>query len=309
MRKITIIGSGNVGSTAAFLIAGFGLADVVLLDIIEGVPQGKALDMSQAVPLMEAETSILGTNDYADIADSDVVVVTAGLPRRPGMSRLDLLEKNGAIITQVVEKVNEFAPNAIMLIVTNPLDVMVYLAYRKSGRPKERVIGMGGLLDSARWRYFLSVAANVPVTKVGGIVIGAHGNTMVPLASQATISGRPATELIKATDMESIVEKTKHGGAEIVGLLKTGSAFYAPGTAIFTMVKAIINDEKRLISTCCLPGGEYGQSGLFLNLPAVIGAGGLEKIVELDISASEKKALELSAAGIKKANAEFIHQT
>ncbi len=306
MRKITIIGSGNVGATAAFLIAGSGLADVVLLDIIEGVPQGKALDMSQAVPLMEAETSILGTNNYADITDSDVVVVTAGLPRRPGMSRLDLLGGNGAIITQVVEKVSEFAPNAVLIIVTNPLDVMSFLAYRKGGRPKQQVIGMGGLLDSARWRYFLSIAANVPTTKVGGLVIGAHGNTMVPLASLATISGRPATEFISPSDMKSVVEKTKHGGAEIVGLLKTGSAFYAPGTAIFTMIKAIINDEKRIISTCCLPDGEYGQSGLFLNLPAVIGAGGLEKIIELDISAAEKEALNLSAAGIREANKELI---
>lgn len=305
MQKITIIGSGNVGATAAFLIAGFGLADVVLLDIIEGIPQGKALDMSQAAPLMGADGKLKGTNNYEDITDSNIVVVTAGLPRRPGMSRLDLLEKNGAIITQVVEKVTRFAPRAIMLIVTNPLDVMSYLAYRKSGWPKHRVIGMGGLLDSARFSYFLSSAANIPVTSANGIVIGAHGNTMVPLTSQATISGRPADKFISHEEMQTIVEKTKHGGAEIVSLLKTGSAFYAPATAIFTMVKAVINNEKRTISTCCLAEGEYEQSGLFLNLPAVIGAGGLEKIVELDISASEMKALKLSAEGIKKANEEL----
>lgn len=301
MEKISIIGSGNVGATAAMLIAGNALADVVLLDIVGGVPQGKALDISQAMSLFDSKAMVGGTDDYADLTGSSVVVVAAGLPRQPGMSRLDLLKKNAAIVESVIGQAVKSAPAAILLMVTNPLDIMTYLAYKKSGLPKERVMGMGGLLDSARMRFFLAQMGNVPVTEVDAMVIGAHGDEMVPLVSQAKISGRLAAECLSPEELQAAVEGTKLVGAAIVELLKTGSAFYAPGAAIYQMVKAILNDEKRLTSTCCLAAGKYGLDGIFINLPAIIGAGGVEEIVELEISDEERAALERSAAGVKKA--------
>lgn len=299
MKKTSIIGSGNVGATAALLIAAQGLADVTLLDIVEGTPQGKALDMSQAMALFDSNAKIRGTNDYGDLADSDVVVVTAGLPRRPGMPRSDLLSKNAAIVGSVVERVVKHAPQAILLMVTNPLDAMTYLAYKKSGWPKHRVMGMGGLLDTSRMRYYLAEAGGTAITGVEAMVVGAHGDDMVPVSSLAELDERRAGELLGKDVLSGIAEKTRHGGAEIVGLLKTGSAFYAPGASVATMVKAILKDEKETISTCCLAEGEYGQNGLFLNLPAIIGAGGVEKIVELDLSPDESAALKRSAESVR----------
>ena len=299
MKKVSIIGSGNVGATAALITAKEALADVVLLDIVEGVPQGKALDLSQAMSLFESPAHIIGTNDYDDITGSDVVVITAGLPRQPGMSRSDLLKKNSAIVTNVIENVVDRCPEAILLIVTNPLDVMSYLAFKKSGLPKNRVMGMGGLLDTSRLRYFISDVCEVDIERVYAMVIGAHSNDMVPLISLARIDDKPLNEILGIDAMEEIKEKTINGGAKIVSYLKTGSAFYAPGSSAARMVRAILRDEKTTIPTCCLAEGEYGIDGIYINLPAVIGSGGVEKIVETNISDAERGKLLGSVEAIK----------
>ncbi len=299
MKKVSIIGSGNVGATAALITAKEALGDVVLLDVVQGIPQGKALDLSAAMSLFQSPSKITGTDDYDDISGSDVVVITAGLPRQPGMSRSDLLKKNSAIVTSVVENIVDRCPDAILLIVTNPLDVMTYLAFKKSGLPKNRVLGMGGLLDTSRLRFFIAEAAEVEVERVEAMVIGAHSNDMVPLISLAKIDGKPVSEVLDKEAIEVIKEKTVNGGAKIVSLLKTGSAFYAPGSSAAAMVKAIIRDEKVTIPTCCLTEGEYGFNGIYINLPAIIGGGGVEKIVELEISESERGELNNSAEAIK----------
>jgi len=299
MKKVSIIGSGNVGATAALVTAKEAIGDVILLDVVEGIPQGKALDLSQAMSLFDSPSKITGTNDYDDITGSDVIVITAGLPRQPGMSRSDLLKKNSAIVEVVVENVVDRCPDAVLLIVTNPLDVMTYLAFKKSGLPKNRVMGMGGLLDTSRLRFFIAAACEVDIERVDAIVIGAHSNDMVPLISLAKIDDKPISELLGIDAIEKIKEETINGGAKIVSHLKTGSAFYAPGSSAAKMVRAILRDEKVTIPTCCLAEGEYGIDGIYINLPATLGCGGVENIIEMDISKSEQDELKSSAEAIR----------
>lgn len=300
MKKVAIIGSGNVGATAALLLAGDRLADIYLLDVAEGIPQGKSLDLAQSLAMLGSDSRVIGTNSYDDLKSSDIVVITAGLPRKPGMSRADLLNKNASIVGSVAAEMMSRAPEAILLIVTNPLDVMTHLAYKVSGFAPERVLGMGGLLDSARMRYFLAQAGSAKITDVEAMVVGAHSDRMVPLFSRAKISGRSVKDLFIEAELERIKQKTINGGAEIVSHLKSGSAFYAPGAAAAFMCKAILNDEKEMISTCCLARGQYGLENIYINLPARIGHGGVEEIAELTLSDEETEELQLSAESVRQ---------
>ena len=299
-RKVSVIGSGNVGATAARGIADKELADVVILDILDGVPQGKALDMLEACPVEGSDSRVLGTNDYADTAGSDIVVVTAGLARKPGMSRDDLLHKNYAIIKSVTEQVVKYSPDCIIVPVTNPLDAMCQVAYRSSGFPRERVIGMAGVLDSARMRTFIAQELNVSVEITHAFVLGGHGDTMVPLPRYSTVAGIPITELMSAEVVEAIVTRTAAGGAEIVKLLGSGSAYYAPGSAVVEMVEAILKDKKKILPCAAFLQGEYGISNLFVGVPVKLGAAGLEEIVEITLSAEEDAALQKSAEAVRE---------
>lgn len=299
-RKVSVIGSGNVGATAARGIADKELADVVILDILDGVPQGKALDMLEACPVEGSDSRVLGTNDYADTAGSDIVVVTAGLARKPGMSRDDLLHKNYAIIKSVTEQVVKYSPDCIIVPVTNPLDAMCQVAYRSSGFPRERVIGMAGVLDSARMRTFIAQELNVSVENTHAFVLGGHGDTMVPLPRYSTVAGIPITELMSAEVVEAIVARTAAGGAEIVKLLGSGSAYYAPGSAVVEMVEAILKDKKKILPCAAFLQGEYGISNLFVGVPVKLGAAGLEEIVEITLSAEEDAALQQSAEAVRE---------
>ena len=299
-RKVSVIGSGNVGATAARGIADKELADVVILDILDGVPQGKALDMLEACPVEGSDSRVLGTNDYADTAGSDIVVVTAGLARKPGMSRDDLLHKNYAIIKSVTEQVVKYSPDCIIVPVTNPLDAMCQVAYRSSGFPRERVIGMAGFLDSARMRTFIAQELNVSVENTHAFVLGGHGDTMVPLPRYSTVAGIPITELMSAEVVEAIVARTAAGGAEIVKLLGSGSAYYAPGSAVVEMVEAILKDKKKILPCAAFLQGEYGISNLFVGVPVKLGAAGLEEIVEITLSAEEDAALQKSAEAVRE---------
>ncbi len=299
-RKVSVIGSGNVGATAARGIADKELADVVILDILDGVPQGKALDMLEACPVEGSDSRVLGTNDYADTAGSDIVVVTAGLARKPGMSRDDLLHKNYAIIKSVTEQVVKYSPDCIIVPVTNPLDAMCQVAYRSSGFPRERVIGMAGVLDSARMRTFIAQELNVSVENTHAFVLGGHGDTMVPLPRYSTVAGIPITELMSAEVVEAIVARTAAGGAEIVKLLGSGSAYYAPGSAVVEMVEAILKDKKKILPCAAFLQGEYGISNLFVGVPVKLGAAGLEEIVEITLSAEEDAALQKSAEAVRE---------
>ena len=299
-RKVSVIGSGNVGATAARGIADKELADVVILDILDGVPQGKALDMLEACPVEGSDSRVLGTNDYADTAGSDIVVVTAGLARKPGMSRDDLLHKNYAIIKSVTEQVVKYSPDCIIVPVTNPLDAMCQVAYRSSGFPRERVIGMAGVLDSARMRTFIAQELNVSVENTHAFVLGGHGDTMVPLPRYSTVAGIPITELMSAEVVEAIVTRTAAGGAEIVKLLGSGSAYYAPGSAVVEMVEAILKDKKKILPCAAFLQGEYGISNLFVGVPVKLGAAGLEEIVEITLSAEEDAALQKSAEAVRE---------
>ncbi|MHB8761324.1 MAG: malate dehydrogenase [Coriobacteriia bacterium] len=301
LPKVTVVGAGQVGATAALLIALKSLADVVLVDVAEGIPQGKALDMMHARSVERFASTVTGTNEYGPTAGSDVVVVTAGLPRKPGMTREDLLAANGAIVRSVVAEVRESSPDAVLVLVTNPLDVMAHLAWRMSGFPAERVIGMGGVLDSARFAYFIAQATGAPITDVDAIVIGAHGDTMVPLPRFSTVAGTPLPELLPAAEVADMVRRTVHGGAEVVSLLKTGSAFYAPAASVTQMVAAILGDTGAVLPCCVLLGGEYGLSGLHLNVPAGLGQSGVRSIPELDLDAAELEALRASAVGVFEA--------
>jgi len=301
LPKVTVVGAGQVGATTALLIALKSLADVVLVDVAEGVPQGKALDMMHARSVERFASTVTGTNEYGPTAGSDVVVVTAGLPRKPGMTREDLLAANGAIVRSVVAEVRESSPDAVLVLVTNPLDVMAHLAWRMSGFPAERVIGMGGVLDSARFAYFIAQATGAPITDVDAIVIGAHGDTMVPLPRFSTVAGTPLPELLPAAEVADMVRRTVHGGAEVVSLLKTGSAFYAPAASVTQMVAAILGDTGAVLPCCVLLGGEYGLSGLHLNVPAGLGQSGVRSIPELDLDAAELEALRASAVGVFEA--------
>jgi malate dehydrogenase len=299
-RKVTIVGSGNVGATAAHWIAAKELADVVLIDIIEGVPQGKGLDLLEAMPIEKRDSRILGTTDYADTANSDIAVITAGIPRKPGMSRDDLLNTNHKIIADVVGKIVNHSPNSILIVVSNPLDAMAQAAYRLSGFPRERVIGMAGVLDSARFRTFIAEELEVSVENVTAFVLGGHGDTMVPLARYSTVAGIPVTELIAPARLEQLVQRTRDGGAEIVKYLKTGSAYYAPSAAVAEMVEAILKDKKKILPCAAYLEGEYGIKGLYVGVPVKLGARGIEQIIEIKLSAEEQAALNRSAAAVKE---------
>ena len=298
-RNVTVIGAGNVGATTAQRIAEAGLADVVLVDIVEGLPQGKGLDLAEAAPVMGHDARVVGTNDYASTAGSDIVVVTSGLARQPGMSRDDLMAKNAGIVRSVIEAATRHSPDAILVIVTNPLDAMCHVAMRASGFPRERVIGMAGVLDSARFRTFIAEELGVSVEDTHAFVLGGHGVTMVPLPRYSTVAGIPITELLSADRIAALVERTANGGAEIVGLLKTGSAFYAPAAATFEMVDAILRDRKRVLPCAAYLQGEYGVDGLFVGVPVVLGAGGMERVVEIRLSADEQAAFDKSAAAVR----------
>jgi malate dehydrogenase len=299
-RKVTVVGSGNVGATAARSIADKELADVVILDILEGVPQGKGLDMLEACPVEGSDARVLGTNDYADTADSDIVVITAGLARKPGMSRDDLLAKNHAIMKAVTEQVIKYSPDCVIMPVTNPLDAMAQVVYRVSGFPRERIIGMAGVLDSARMRAFIAQALNVSVENTHAFVLGGHGDTMVPLPRYSTVAGIPITELLDAEQVEAIVHRTRHGGAEIVKLLGTGSAYYAPGSAVVEMVEAVLKDKKKILPCSVFLQGEYGIQDLFVGVPCKLGAHGLEEIIEITLMPDEDAALKKSAAAVRE---------
>jgi len=299
-KKVTIVGAGNVGATAAHWIAAKELADVVLLDVAEGIPQGKALDLLQAMPIEKRDISIIGTNDYADTAGSDIVVITAGIPRKPGMSRDDLLNTNSKIMKDVVTKVVAGSPNAILIIVSNPLDAMAQAAYKQSGFPRERVIGMAGVLDSARFRTFIAEELQVSVENVTAFVLGGHGDTMVPLSRYSTMAGIPITELIEAGKLKELETRTANGGAEIVKHLKTGSAYYAPSAAATEMVEAILKDKKKILPCAAYLQGEYGIDGLFVGVPCKLGAKGIEKIIEIKLTEEEQAALNKSADAVKE---------
>jgi malate dehydrogenase len=299
-NKVTVIGAGNVGATTAQRIAEAGLADVVLVDIVEGLPQGKGLDLAEAAPVVGHDARVLGTNDYADTAGSDIVVVTSGLARQPGMSRDDLLAKNAGIVGSVVAQAAAVSPDAILIVVTNPLDAMCHVAMRASGFPRERVLGMAGVLDSARFRTFIAQELGVSVEDVQAFVLGGHGDTMVPLSRYSTVAGVPITELLPADRVRALEERTANGGAEIVGLLKTGSAFYAPAAGAFEMVEAILLDRKRVLPCAVLLQGEFKTDGLVVGVPVVLGAGGMERIFEIELSTDEQAAFDASAASVRE---------
>jgi malate dehydrogenase len=299
-RKVTVIGAGNVGSTTAQRIVETGLADVSLVDIVEGLPQGKGLDLAEAGPVVGYDARIRGTNDYAETADSDIIVVTSGLARQPGMSRDDLLAKNAAIVRSVVERATAVSPDAIIIVVTNPLDAMCHVAMQASGFPRERVIGMAGVLDTARFRYFIADELNVSVRDVRAFVLGGHGDTMVPLPRYSTAGGVPITELMPAERIEQLVDRTRNGGAEVVALLKTGSAYYAPAASVTEMVESILLDSRRILPCAVYLTGEYGVDGLFVGVPAVLGAAGLEKVIEIELTADEKAAFAHSADSVRE---------
>ena len=296
--RVTVVGSGFVGQTTAMRLVERGLAEVVLIDIVEGLPQGLALDMRQSAPVVGFEPSILGTNDYADTAGSDVIVVTSGLARQPGMSRDDLLAKNAGIVRSVVSQAAAASPEAIIIVVTNPLDAMCHVALEASGFPSQRVIGMAGVLDSARMRCFLAEALDVSVENVTAFVLGGHGDTMVPLPRFSTCAGIPIPELLPKDKIDAIVKRTAGGGAEIVSFLKTGSAYYAPSAAAVQMVEAIALDKKRILPCAAWLEGEYGLSGMYCGVPCKLGRGGLEQIVTVTLTKDEQAALAKSAAGV-----------
>ncbi|MFN8007713.1 MAG: malate dehydrogenase [Terriglobia bacterium] len=298
--KISIVGSGNVGATMAQRVVDKGLADVVLIDIIEGVPQGKGLDLLQAGPVEGYDFSILGTNDYKDTAGSDIVVITAGLPRKPGMSRDDLLLKNYEIVKSVTEQVVKFSPDSILIVVSNPLDAMVQTAYKISGFSKKRVIGMAGVLDSARFRTFIAQELKVSVENIHAFVLGGHGDTMVPLPRYSTVAGIPITELLSRERIDALVKRTANGGAEIVSLLKTGSAYYAPSAATVEMAEAILKDKQKILPCAAYLEGEYGIHGLYVGVPAKLGRNGVEEIIQINLTPEEDAALKRSAAAVKE---------
>ena len=300
LRKITIVGSGNVGATAAHWIVNKELGDVVLIDIIDGTPQGKALDLQQSGPIEGFDCHLLGTNDYKNTADSDVVVITAGLPRKPGMSRDDLLVANYEIVKGVTEQVVKYSPQSILIVVSNPLDAMVQTVFRASGFPKNRVIGMAGILDSARFRTFIAQELNVSVENVHAFVLGGHGNTMVPLPRYSTVAGIPITELLSNERIEALVKRTSEGGAEIVSLLKTGSAYYAPAAAVGEMIEAIFRDKRKIVSCAAYLEGEYGISGIFMGVPVKLGRNGIEEVVQIKLLPEEEAALKKSAAAVRE---------
>ncbi|MBA3004282.1 MAG: malate dehydrogenase [Desulfurivibrio sp.] len=299
-NKITIIGAGNVGATAAHWAASRGLGDILLLDVVEGVPQGKALDLLQSGPVDGFSNRIIGSNDFSDMAGSDVVIITAGLARKPGMSRDDLLAKNVAIVKSCAEQVAKHAPDCVLIVVTNPIDAMVYTAFKVTGFPRERVIGMAGVLDSARYRTFLAEALGVAPRDVNALVMGIHGDNMLPLIRLANVAGVPVTDLLSAEELAAIVLRTQHGGAEIVNHLKTGSAFYTPGLAAVEMAEAVLTDSKRVLPCAAYVEGEFGFSGCFLGVPVVLGDKGVERIIQFKLTDEEQKAMAESETAVRK---------
>jgi malate dehydrogenase len=299
-KKVTVIGAGNVGATAAQRLAEKELCDVVLIDIIEGVPQGKALDLTEAAPVEKHDAHLTGANVYDASAESDIVIITAGIPRKPGMSRDDLISTNAGIVKTVTQQVAALSPDAILIIVSNPLDAMCHVAHEVSGFPKERVMGMAGVLDSARFRAFISMELNVSVENTHAFVLGGHGDTMVPLPRYSTVAGIPITELLSQDRIDGLVNRTRNGGAEIVGLLKTGSAYYAPASAAVEMAESIIKDKKKILPCAVYLQGEYGLNDLFIGVPVKLGAGGVEEIIEIILTEDEKKALQNSAAAVQE---------
>lgn len=299
-RKISIIGAGNVGASATARAAAEELADIVLVDIVEGMPQGKALDLAESAPVLNFDAHIIGTNDYEATVNSDVVVVTAGLPRKPGMSRDDLLTKNELIMKSVIEQVAPRSPDAVLVIVSNPLDAMCMVAKRVSGFPKERVVGMAGVLDTARFRAFISMELDVSVEDISALVLGGHGDTMVPLPRYTTVGGIPIRMLLPPERVEALVERTRKAGGEIVSLLKTGSAFYSPAAAAITMVKSILKDKKRILPCCAYLEGEYGYHDIYLGVPVKLGSNGVEQIIELELNEEQREQLDKSAASVRE---------
>ena len=302
-KKVTVVGAGNVGATAAQRLIEKALCDVVLVDIVEGVPQGKALDLTQAAAIEKHDAKIIGTNGYEETAGSDVVIITAGIPRKPGMSRDDLISTNAGILKNVTAQVAKYSPNAVLIIVSNPLDAMCHVAFETSGFPKNRVIGMAGVLDSARFRAFIAMELNVSIENTHAFVLGGHGDTMVPLPRYSTVSGIPITELISAERIEALVKRTANGGAEIVSLLKTGSAFYAPASSAVEMTKSILYDKKQILPCAAYLQGEYGIHDLFIGVPVKLGKGGVEEIIEINLTAEEAAKLKKSAAAVEELKA------
>ncbi len=298
-HKISIVGAGNVGATAAHWAAAKELGDVVLIDVVEGLPQGKGLDLRQASPVEGFDSAVIGTNDYQDTAGSDVVIITAGIARKPGMSRDDLLNTNFKIVKEVTEQVVKFSPDAYLIVVSNPMDAMAYTAFKVSGLPRNRVIGMAGVLDSARFRTFIAMELNVSVEDVSAFVLGGHGDDMVPLVRYSYAGGIPIEKLASKERIAAIVERTRKGGGEIVSLLKTGSAYYAPGASSVQMAEAILKDKKRILPCGAYLEGEYGHRGLFLGVPVVLGGDGVEKVIEVELTADEKTALAKSADSVR----------
>jgi malate dehydrogenase len=299
-KKVSIIGAGNVGSTAAHWLMAKELADVVMIDVVEGVPQGKALDLRQALPIERSDVHVTGSNDYADTANSDIVIITAGLPRKPGMSRDDLLHTNYKIMTDVVKNVVAYSPESVLIVVSNPLDAMVQAAYKLSGFNRERVIGMAGILDSGRFKSFIAEELQVSVENMSCLVLGGHGDMMVPLVRYTTVASIPITELLSKERIDAIIQRTRDGGGEIVRYLKTGSAYYAPSAAAVEMAEAILKDKKKILPCAAFLQGEYGVDGYYMGVLCKLGAAGLEQIVEIKLNDEERVAFMKSAAGVKE---------
>ncbi len=298
-KKVTVVGAGNVGATAAQRLAEKALCDVVLVDIADGLPQGKALDLAEAAPIEKHDSHLVGTNDYELTANSDIVIITAGIPRKPGMSRDDLIKTNAGIMKSVVENVAKHSPEAVLIIVSNPLDAMCHIAFETSGFPKNRVLGMAGVLDAARFRCFIAEELDVSVENTHAFVLGGHGDTMVPLPRYSTVAGIPITKLMEKSRIDALVDRTRNGGAEIVALLKTGSAFYAPASAAVEMAESILKDKKKILPCAVYLEGEYGINGLFIGVPVKLGKDGIEKIIEIELTEDETQALMKSADAVR----------
>jgi malate dehydrogenase len=305
-KKVTVVGAGNVGASLVQRIAEAGLADVVMVDVAEGIPQGKGLDLLEAGPVLGYDAKVTGTNGYDETTNSDVIVITAGLARKPGMSRDDLLAANGDIVKKVARETGTRSPRAVMIVVTNPMDVMAFVAMKAAGFPRERVIGMGGVLDSARFRTFIAMELGVSVENTHAFVLGGHGDSMVPLARYSTVAGIPITELMSADTINRIVERTRNGGAEIVALLKTGSAYYAPSASALEMVEAILLDKKKILPCSAWLTGEYGVRDVFAGVPVVLGERGMEKVIEIRLSADEQGAFMKSVEAVRAGCAKFM---
>ena len=299
-KKVTVVGAGNVGATTAQRLIEKELCDVVLIDIIEGIPQGKALDLAEAAPIEKHDASLIGSNNYEASEKSDVVIITAGIARKPGMSRDDLLSTNAKIMKSVTEQIVRLSPDAVLIIVSNPLDAMCHVAYKASKFPRNRVIGMAGVLDSARFRTFISMELNVSVENTHAFVLGGHGDTMVPLPRYSTVAGIPVTELLSKERIDALIERTRKGGAEIVGLLKTGSAYYAPASAAVEMAEAVLKDKKKILPCAAYLEGEYGINDLFIGVPVKLGSNGIEKIIEITLTDEENASLRQSADAVKE---------